>query len=488
MNQKYTPLFNQLVAHIERNPVSFHVPGHKNGTVFPAKASHWYEKILQLDQTEISGLDDLHQAEGVIKGAQQLAAELYNVKHSFFLIGGSTAGNLAMIMSQLTEGDTLLLQRNCHQSVFHAVELSGARPVYLQPETDEKTGLSLGINKETLRKAIKKYPEAKAVFLTTPTYEGYVQPLDEHINMAHEAGMVVMADEAHGAHLIFNHEEWPQSALASGADIVVQSAHKMLPAMTMTAFLHVKDDRRIEVDRLRNYLKMLQSSSPSYPLMASLDLARAHLAEMKDVNNNNLTDKLVAFKKEFTEGDGWARAPLRINNYLQDPLKLVFIAGDAQMPEKWRQRLEMNGAYPELVSPSHLLLTLPLTADKLPFKQWSRLIKTSLEGSVEPGREPFNEYRMKEDISDPVCSPKEADRFPCSYIPLRSSAGKIAGETITPYPPGVPLLIRGERITEEQFRKLEWLKENNTYFQTGEEWISKGIKVLNMQTDEENGM
>ncbi|WP_078593277.1 aminotransferase class I/II-fold pyridoxal phosphate-dependent enzyme [Evansella clarkii] len=488
MNQKHTPLFNQLVTHIKRDPVSFHVPGHKNGTVFPGKASQWYNEILKLDQTEISGLDDLHQAEGVIKEARQLTADLYNVKHSFFLVGGSTAGNLAMTMSQLQEGDTVLLQRNCHQSVFHAVELSGARPVYLQPETDENTGLSLGINKETLRKAIKKYPEAKAVFLTTPTYEGYVQPLNDHIRMAHEAGMIVMADEAHGAHLLFNHEGWPQSALASGADLVVQSAHKMLPAMTMTAFLHVRDDTRIDVNRLRYYLKMLQSSSPSYPLMASLDLARAYLAEMKDANLNNLTDQLVAFKKEFTEGDGWSRAPLRINNYLQDPLKLAFIADNAQLPEKWRQRMEINGAYPELVSPRHLLLTLPLTTDELPFKQWSRLIKTSLEGNGGPGTELFNEYRMKEDISEPFCTPKEADRLPCSFVPVRSSAGNIAGETITPYPPGVPLLIRGERISEEQCRKLEWLGKNNTYFQTGEEWISKGIKILNKQTDEENGM
>ncbi|SDZ66621.1 Arginine/lysine/ornithine decarboxylase [Evansella caseinilytica] len=481
MDQNNTPLFDRLVKHVDEKNVSFHVPGHKNGAYFFTKGHEHFRHILQLDVTEITGMDDLHSPVSVIQEAQLLTADLYRVKASCFLIGGSTVGNLAMIMSSVRRGDKLLLQRNCHQSVFHAAELSGAKTVYIEPEVDGATQLPLGVSLASLEEAISRHGDAKAIVLTSPTYEGYSQPLHEHVSAAHQAGMLALVDEAHGAHLLFDDSRWPVSAIRAGADVVVQSAHKMLPAMTMASYLHINSDK-VDEDRLRHYLKLLQSSSPSYPLMASLDLARAYLAGMLAGGAAHLTAQIKQLREQVGNGKAWTLSPESLGNYVQDPLKLAFLSNSRRgMTQEWQRRMEGLQAYPELVSPHHLLLTLPLTNKSLPLEGWSTIIREALEVDCsnqgeQPGLTAVRQQRDK--LSEPVMTISAVDAAQKERVDWKASPGRIAAETITPYPPGIPLLVKGERIQEHHIEELVLLVENNFKFQTGDAWMNEGISVV----------
>lgn len=482
MNQKDTPLFNQLKKHAEQSPQSFHVPGHKNGRVFYEKAKTMFQDILHIDQTEIEGLDDLHEADGVIAEAEQLAAELYGVRKTNFLVGGSTAGNLAMMMTAAERGETVLVQRSSHQSVFHGIELAGVKPVFLEPEGDEETGTVLGVSLRTLKEGIAAFPEAKAVFLTSPTYEGYGQPLSEHVQAAHKAGLMVCVDEAHGAHLIYEKgASWPQSAIKAGADMVVHSAHKSLPAMTMSSFIHVNSSR-VNEERLRYCLRMLQSSSPSYPLMASLDTARAYLASFTDSDWRHITARVAQFKEEVGRGSCWGQTPQKLGNYVQDPLKLAFVTRFAGVPFKWKRRMEESNVFPELVSPYHLLLTLPLTSELPSGERWPGFFQEVLHLN----KDDIERYHTRrktaffheKNISGLAYTIDEMRNRETSLVPWTASKGFISAETITPYPPGIPLVLKGERIERTHVARLAELVDAGASFQTGKKWIEEGIKIF----------
>jgi len=264
MDQNKTPLLDQLIFHHKKNPLSLHVPGHKYGRLLDYSKYSAYRGILQLDATELSGLDDLHSPEGVILEAEMLLSEAYGTERSYFLVNGSTVGNLAMILAVLQKGDIVLVQRNCHKSVLNGIELAQAKPVFLGPDYDEDWGVTGGVSPEITARALAMYPGAKALIVTYPSYYGMVNDLQRIIKQAHDVNIPVLVDEAHGAHFISG-GNFPKSALQFGADIVVQSAHKTLPAMTMGSYLHL-NSKRIERDRLEHYLHILQSSSPSYPV------------------------------------------------------------------------------------------------------------------------------------------------------------------------------------------------------------------------------
>ena len=203
-DQKRIPLYRALIEHTKNNPISFHVPGHKNGQVFQPEAAKFYQPFLEMDVTELSGLDDLHSPEGVIKEGEQLLASLYQVKQSFFLVNGSTVGNLAMILAACRENDTVLVQRNCHKSVVNAIKLAKARPIFLEPEYDPNWKVATNVSLETVKKAIRLYPEANALILTYPNYYGMVYDIKGLISHAHLHNIPVLVDEAHGAHFIID--------------------------------------------------------------------------------------------------------------------------------------------------------------------------------------------------------------------------------------------------------------------------------------------
>ncbi|WP_322925178.1 aminotransferase class I/II-fold pyridoxal phosphate-dependent enzyme [Paenibacillus campi] len=275
------PLYERLIQYARSGNRSYHVPGHKNGAAFTQLAEQsnaafsldYVRQLLRLDVTEIEGTDDLHHPEGVIQEGQQLAARCFGAEETYWLVGGSTSGNLALLLSVCQQpGDLIIVQRNVHKSVIHGLMLAGAQAVFLAPEIEITSGLAVVPSAETVGQALERYPNARAVLLTSPNYYGIGTDLTAIARHCHERHIPLLVDEAHGAHY-GHHPRFPQSALAAGADGVVQSTHKMLSAMTMGAMLHVQG-KLLDRELLRQRLTMIQSSSPSYPIMASLDLSR----------------------------------------------------------------------------------------------------------------------------------------------------------------------------------------------------------------------
>lgn len=268
------PIYEMLEQYRLKGNISYHVPGHKNGNAYSTSGGAGYlGEMMRYDVTEITGTDDLHHPEGVIQEAQELAADCFGAEESFLLVGGSTAGNLALILTVCPEpGMTLILQRNVHKSVVHGLMLAGVNAVFVEPQLDDDSGLAVAPAAEAVQAALAAYPEAAAVLVTMPNYYGMGTDLAPLARICHDHSVPLLVDEAHGAHY-GQHPALPAGALACGADGVVQSTHKMLPALTMGAMLHVQGPR-LDRTLLRQRLAMVQSSSPSYPLMASLDLAR----------------------------------------------------------------------------------------------------------------------------------------------------------------------------------------------------------------------
>lgn len=464
MNQLMTPLFTALQK--SRGTFSYHVPGHKNGSVYLEDTQEIFQQIMEIDKTEIAGLDDLHDPNSVIQEAQELLADLYGTEKSYFLVGGSTSGNIAMLLASVSRGDTVLVQRNSHQSVFYGLELAGAHPVFLDPDRDEGTGLALGIAAETLDAAFRNYPHAKAVLLTNPTYEGFGQLLTAHKRICDEYNALLLVDEAHGAHLLpLNEEAFPPSALAAGADLVVQSAHKTLPALTMAAWLH-RGTLRVSDKKMQKALAMVQSSSPSYPLMASLDIARAYAAQKNDWHR--LSETIAAGRKKLQTKV--AMLPEKIGNYRLDPLKISLLAGN--QPEKtglWQETMEQNGAYPELRSPAHLLLILSLNTD-ITKKMLDRLISFF---SAEKPEQLTHKVRKGSLQAVPMAASfEEINTKTWIEVPWKNAAGEIAAEAVIPYPPGIPLLIPGEQITEAHIQQYFYLRKQHVRVKGGGNKIS----------------
>ncbi|WP_077329903.1 aminotransferase class I/II-fold pyridoxal phosphate-dependent enzyme [Virgibacillus siamensis] len=467
-NQQDTPLFDALQQFTKRSPTSFHVPGHKNGELFPDFAREFYQSILPVDLTELPGLDDLHAPQDVIKEAQELAADFFGVEQTHFLVGGSTAGNIAMVLGACNAGDEIIVQRNSHKSVFNGLELSGARPIFIAPEFDAAVDRYTAPDINTLKKALKQHPDVKAVMLTYPDYFGQTFALKEMIGLAHEYNIPVLVDEAHGVHFS-THRAFPVSSLEFGADAVVQSAHKMAPAMTMGSFLHV-NTAHIANNRITHYLQMLQSSSPSYPIMASLDLARWFLANLKTADIEAVLNS-VRQVKEILQAGPW-QIPLT-----DDPLKITLHMEEGLCAREAAGFFENIGIYPELATHNQILLIHGLT----PFRNVKQL-KKGMARITEQLKNTRN--RATIDLRNLFTNPIEKLAMPygmmqhqqTKQILLEQSAGCITAEAIVPYPPGVPFVLRGERITESHISMIKQLIQQGATIQHHD--IIRGISVF----------
>lgn len=466
------PLYNALAEHARKEPISFHVPGHKYGRVMDVSEDGFFQNILMLDATELSGLDDLHSPEGAILEAQNLLAKLYQAAKSYFLINGSTVGNLAMIMAVCSEDDIVLVQRNCHKSVLNAVSLAKARPIFLEPEYNEEWKVAGGVCPATVKEAIRRYPEAKAVIVTYPNYYGMVNDLQAIVEHAHLHNIPVLVDEAHGAHLVIG-GPFPASAVSLGADIVVQSAHKTLPAMTMGSFLHV-NSRLIDMDKLGEYLAMFQSSSPSYPIMASLDLARGYLETYNGNDLSFMMDEISRFKEElhriptikvldFPDGRG-------------DLLKITIQSRCSLTGFELQKRFEDYSIYTELADPYNVLFVLPLlqAGQAYPFAETVAKIKQSLETETISNKADYVRLDPEHKISGLALGYKVIDNLETEETTLETALERVCAETIIPYPPGIPLLLKGEYITRDKLEQLQLLLTKGARFQGGS-MIKQGL-------------
>lgn len=458
----------------QQQNISFHVPGHKHGEL--SQLPQAFKDVMRYDVTELSGLDDLHHPEEMILEAENLLADTYGAMRSFFLVNGSTVGNLAMIYATCKKGDTIIVQRNAHKSIFHAIELVGAKPVYVSPMWDKRTLTATCIAYEHLKEAINQYPEAKAVVLTYPTYYGMVsKDIRKQIACCHEKNIPVLVDEAHGAHFSACSLFQP-SALTFGADVVVQSAHKTLPAMTMASFMHVNSEI-VDVDKVNHYLRMLQSSSPSYVLLATLDDARYYVQTYMESDGAYIIEK----KKQWVEA-------LRAIGSLEvievdDPLKIL-LRVNGYSGFQLQEVLESQNVYAELADAHQVLLVLPLLKQghTYPFADIRVRIKDAVTAllSTEKGNiltATQSTYTFTT-ITKPRLTCEEIEGKDKEWLPYMRAMGRIAASMIIPYPPGIPLLVPGEKITVAKLSQLEELLATGASFQGNHRLEEKLIQVI----------
>ncbi|MBC1435232.1 aminotransferase class I/II-fold pyridoxal phosphate-dependent enzyme [Listeria rocourtiae] len=448
------PIVDALKLHIGKT--SLHVPGHKNGLLFPGK----YREVLQHDLTEISGLDDLHHPEGAILEAQQLLAECYKTERSYMLVNGSTVGNLAMILGTCKRGDTVVVSRDCHKSVMHALDLAGVHAIYLAARKEEQTGTANGVEVSLLRKALQ-IEKVRAVIFTYPSYYGFGFDLAECIKVCREFGALVLVDEAHGAHFQTDSLLFPTSAIELGADVVVHSAHKTLPALTMGSYLHIPKWRE-ELAEIPRYLQMLQSSSPSYLIMASLDYARHYVANYGKQD----ADAFLSMCTDWHESLEQNRLTVISAD---DPLKLI-VQKDHLSGFALQTVLEKAGYFPELADATQVLLTLPLIKEGMEFSPPKKLL--SYDSA------PFGKLSKSAQIEiPPITRLLAIDKTRQSYFETFESAiGKTVAEMVIPYPPGVPILLVGEQITKQHIEVLHAIKQH--HYQGGEQLHKNRLRVF----------
>ncbi|MGM7724500.1 aminotransferase class I/II-fold pyridoxal phosphate-dependent enzyme [Metabacillus sp. Hm71] len=474
-----TPLFTALMQHSKRNPMSFHVPGHKNGTVFMGKAKQVYKGILPFDVTELTGLDDLHHPKEAIAHAQELTASLYGVENTYFLVNGTTVGNLAMVLACCRENDIVLVQRNSHKSILNGIQLAGANPVFLSPKVDEVYQVPSYIEMETIKEAIACYPTAKALVLTNPNYYGLAIDLTEIIRYAHERSIPVLVDEAHGSHFITG-DQFPLSAVHAGADIVVHSAHKTLPAMTMGSYLHF-NSKMVDKDKLVYYLSILQSSSPSYPIMASLDLARAYLEMIKkEDRQHDILQVIADFREEINSINNIKIVTSKDQLVQTDPLKLTIRAANGLTGFELQDFLETKQIYTELADPANVLFILPLAYDKLIIKELDT-IKRRFPTPSHPIKQLVHMSNRQSKRIQPI-EKSYSDLKTCKkrVVAFGEAIGHYAAEAIIPYPPGIPFIMIGETITNDLIEQVKELIEIGATIQ-GDDHIQQGKIAVYMK-------
>lgn len=435
-------ILNQLCEIVNNNIVSFHVPGHKLGKIYDRLGySNILENIYKMDTTEILGTDNLHSPDGIIKKSQERAARVFKSKNTYYLINGSTCGIQGAIMSVCNPKDKIIVNRDCHQSVINTFILGDIEPVYIYPQIDTKTNILMGIKIEDAIKTINDNLDAKAILLTYPTYYGKVYDLKTICDYAHSKGMIVIVDEAHGAHLGLSNR-LPMTALEQGADIVIQSTHKTLPSFTQSSMLHIQGER-INQDRLTSILRMIESSSPSYMLMSSLELAVDIYEKKGEFLMEELLHNIDIFKNNINKNE-------HIKIYNDDDITKIFISSkelgitgyelDEMLRINYNIQVELSNYY-------GVLLICTIGNDRADFE--------ALEYALEDISLNYKNDKSIDNIEYPMnipvkeLSPREAFYNEKKSVKIYDSIDKICGEYIIPYPPGICLVSPGEIITKE---------------------------------------
>lgn len=453
-------LYERLEKIAKRNPVSFHVPGHKNGRAF--EKLPLFEAMGRLDLTELPETDNLHEPTGLLKEAQERAASVYGSRKSFFLVNGTTGGIHAMLSAVCRPGDGLLMQRDCHRSVYHAVALNRLVPRYLRPAFHGPTGRKLSVTPQQVASALKRHPDIKAVLVTAPAYDGVCPDIRAMAEAAHGAGALLLVDGAHGAHLGFT-DRLPPNPLAEGADIVVQSAHKTLPAFTQGSLLHVGSDR-IDVDRLGRMLTVYQSASPSYLLMAGIDAAVAFMEREGAHHLERLLEETGRFAERLEREAGlflWDRtAFFETTGFDLDPTKMLIDCAPAgltgfQTGTVLRNRFDIQI---EMAGLGDVLLVASVANNGRDFERAASALSKIVRDKSLPRRR-IREPEYSYGIPERALLPGEAFYKPVVRMPLEAAVGRLAGEHLAPHPPGIPLVCPGERIPLEAVLHLKALRE-----------------------------
>ena len=483
--QQKTPLFDGLLTHVNKKPIQFHIPGHKGGKGMDKEFRNFIgDNALSLDLINIAPLDDLHHPGGMIQEAQQLAAEAFGSDYTFFSVQGTSGAIMTMIMSVCGPGEKIIVPRNVHKSIMSAIVFAGATPIFIHPEIDEQLGISHGITLEAVNKALTAHPDAKGLVVINPTYFGVSANLKAIVEVSHSFGIPVLVDEAHGVHIHF-HEDLPLSAMQAGADMAATSVHKLGGSLTQSSVLNIQGDR-ISANRVQSIISMLTTTSTSYILLASLDAARRHLV----VNGEEqLTEAIrIADKTRnlLNEIDGIYCPGKELMNdkaiYDMDPTKLIISIKDLGITgydtEVW---LRENYNIEVELSDLYNILCIVTSGDTE--KETSVLIKAISElsranmGTNKPGNTKKIQVFVP-NIPTLAFSPREAFYAETEIVPLKDSAGRISAEFVMVYPPGIPILIPGEIIDEENLNYIWKNIEVGLPVQGPEDYTLQSIRVI----------
>lgn len=457
--QQREPFLEACLAYIDSKPTPFDVPGHKMGRMTTDLVKLTGPEVFVADFNAPIGLDNLYHAQGVIKQAQDLAAEAFKADRAIFSVNGTTGGILTMLNAVLRAKDKIILPRNCHKSVINGLIISGAYPIFVAPDIDKETGIANGVPTETYVKAMDENPDAKAVFVINPTYFGIASDLKTICQEAHKRGMVVICDEAHGAHFAFS-EKMPLAAMEAGADITTLSVHKTAGSLTQTSLILAKGNR-IDFTRVQKVFSMLSSTSPNHILLASLDAARkflyfqgeAYIDRSVDLANQaraeiNKIPGLSVFGAEYCKGPG---------RFDMDPSKVVInttglgVSGFDILHEiRSRFNIQLELAEVSEVLAVFGIGTQQEDADKL-VMAFKELSKTHYK--------PGNKYivpNLHYAYPTMIVRPREAFNAPTKIVPINDSLGEISAESIMIYPPGIPIAIPGELITKDALDLIDF--------------------------------
>lgn len=479
--QEKTPVFDAVKAYMQKNTIPFHVPGHKQGRGLPEFADFVGNNVLSIDLTCFPDTDNICNPRSVIREAEQLAAEAYGADRAHFLVNGTTAGIQAMIMTVCQPGDKIILPRNAHKSAIGGLIMSGANPIYIDPEINQHFGVSMGVTVEKVEDALRRHPDAKAIFIVNPNYYGTTSDLQSICQVAHKAGVPVIVDEAHGAHFKF-HPDLPLSAMECGADLVASSTHKLVGSMTQSSLLLVREGL-INPRRVKSVLNLSQTTSPSYVLMCSLDLARKQMA----LRGKELLDRTLKLAM-------WAREELRKIKGIQlfgdhglvgtpgchafDPTKITLnvtnlgISG-YEMEKILRSRYDLQVELSDLYN---VILLVTIGDDEQTVRYMVDAIRDISRGKKRQNVVKYCPPLPR--IPDMAVLPREAFYNETKVIPLREAQGQISAESIMAYPPGIPLICPGEVITQEIIDYVHILKQENADLQGTEDPQIEKIKVL----------
>lgn len=445
------------------------MPGHKRNKEIAQRTG--VDLPYEIDITEITGFDDLHHADGIIKEAEEEAARLYHSEETHFLVNGSTVGILSAILGVTRRGDTILVARNCHKSVYHAIEMNGLHPVYLYPGYESREQMNTEVSVEDVKAALETDQKIRAVVLVSPTYDGVVSDIETIAAAVHAKGIPLIIDEAHGAHFGF-HSYFPENAVKSGADLVINSLHKTLPSLTQTAIIHINGEI-VDREKVRRYLHMLQSSSPSYVLMASIDAC----IQLVKHDGEELFDQYVTWLSE-------ARAELKNLRQLRlietehyDRSKILISVADAELTSHELSRRLREDYHLEMeMTAGKYVLAMTSVGDTR--EGFERLVNALLAIDEDLSRDVSRSDLRREQIvnvtvrrqnsttqTNPlphaqiIYNSETARELPGTFLSWQQAVGHIALEYAYLYPPGCPLTVPGERVSQEVADMLQWYYE-----------------------------
>ena len=491
-SQAKTPILDALLECANKNHAAFYTPGHKRGQgISPLLANCFGATVFRADLPELPELDNLFAPQGVIQEAEELAAAAFGAEKTWFLVNGSTCGVEAAILATCGVGDKIILPRNVHYSAIAGLILSGAIPIFVYPEYDPVLDIAHSITPAGVAAALSQHPDAKAVMMIYPTYYGVCGDVARIASVVHQYNIPLLVDEAHAPHFAF-HPKLPTPALAAGADLSVQSIHKVLGAMTQASMLHVQGSR-VNIDRISKSLQLLQSTSPSYLLLASLDAARQQMAiqgrelmartlQLADSARNRISQIPELSVLQSAQTPGFIALDKTRLTVTVSGLGLTGFEADEILHQKL-------GVTAELPSLQHLTFIISLGNTEADIEQLVQCFTTLAErfrqsdkgdkGRRGGGEEGRRGGEISHSPTLPLShSPREAFFAATETLPIQQTSDRISAELVCPYPPGIPVLMPGEVITPEALNYLQQIQKMGGYISGCADPSLSSLKVM----------